>query len=86
MFFENKKYIDYTTTTNSKEDVILHPYQNQHITREELKSLIRTTSFLQIGKQFGVSDNAIRKWCKNYELPYKSTEIKKYTNEEWDNI
>lgn len=85
-FFENKKYIDYTTNTNSKEDVILHPYQNQHITRDELKNLIRTTSFLQIGKQFGVSDNAIRKWCKNYELPYKSTEIKKYTNEEWDNI
>lgn len=36
--------------------------------REELKQLIRTTSFLQIGKQFDVSDNTIRKWCKKHGL------------------
>ena len=35
---------------------------------------------------FSVSDNAIRKWCKNYNLPYKKTEIKNYTDEEWINI
>ena len=37
------------------------------ISREELKKLIRTTPFTQIGKQFGVSDNAIRKWCDKYD-------------------
>ena len=31
------------------------------ITREELKYLIRSTPFTQIGKQFQVSDNCIRK-------------------------
>ena len=51
--------------------------------REELKSLIRTTSFLQIGKQYGVSDNAIRKWCEKYNLPFLKKEIKNLTDEEW---
>ena len=51
--------------------------------RETLKQLIRTTSFLQIGRQFGVSDNAIRKWCKAENLPTKVAEIKQYTDEEW---
>ena len=56
------------------------------ITREELKNLIRTTSFLQIGKQFNVSDNAIRKWCDKFNLPRKKTEINSYSNEEWELI
>ena len=56
------------------------------ITREELKDLIRTTPFTQIGNQFGVSDNAIRKWCKNYNLPITKKEIKVYTDEEWELI
>ena len=51
--------------------------------REELKDLIRTTPFIQIGAQFGVSDNAVRKWCKAVNLPSKSTEIKKISDEEW---
>jgi hypothetical protein len=51
--------------------------------RETLKSLIRNTSFLQLGKQFNVSDNAIRKWCDNYNLPRTKTEIKSYSDEEW---
>ena len=39
--------------------------REQKISREELKQLIRTTPFTKIGEQFGVSDNAIRKWCTN---------------------
>ena len=56
------------------------------ISREELKILIRTTPFTEIGKQFGVSDNAIRKWCDKYNLPRKSSEIKKISDDEWNNI
>lgn len=52
--------------------------------RDELKSLIRNISFLQIGKRFNVSDNTIRKWCKHFGLPYKAHDIKKYTDEEWN--
>ena len=51
--------------------------------REELKKLIRNESFLSIGKQFNVSDNAIRKWCIAYNLPSRKEDINKYTNEEW---
>lgn len=56
------------------------------IDRNELKQLIRTTSFTSIGKQFNVSDNAVRKWCDKYNLPRKVSEIKKYNDEEWRNI
>lgn len=51
--------------------------------REELKQLIRSTPFTQIGSMFGVTDNAIRKWCDVYNLPRKAREIKLYTDEEW---
>lgn len=52
-------------------------------TREVLKNLIRSQPFTAIGKHFGVSDNAVRKWCDFYNLPRKSGEIKKITDEEW---
>lgn len=54
--------------------------------REELKQMIRNKSFLSIGKEYGVSDNAIRKWCKSMELPFKKEEIKKYSDLDWSNI
>lgn len=54
--------------------------------REELKALIRIIPFSQIGKQFNVSDNTIRKWCKSENLPSKASEIKKYSKEDWEKI
>lgn len=54
--------------------------------RDILKSLIRTKSFLEIGKMFNVSDNAVRKWCDAEKLPRKKAEIKQYTNEEWEKV
>lgn len=54
--------------------------------RETLKSLIRSTPFTRIAEQFGVSDNAIRKWCDYYNLPRRVKDIKLYSDEEWANI
>lgn len=54
--------------------------------REELKYLIRTLPFTQIGKKYGVSDNAIRKWCVIENLPKTKKEINQYTEEEWEKI
>lgn len=54
--------------------------------RDTLKYLIRTKSFVEIGKMFNVSDNAIRRWCDAEHLPRKKTEIKQYTDEEWAKI
>lgn len=54
--------------------------------RNVLKEEIRTIPFTILGKKYGVSDNAIRKWCKSYDLPYKSSDIKSYSDKEWSLI
>lgn len=54
--------------------------------REELKQKIRNQSFTQIGKEYGVSDNTVRKWCDAYSLPRKVSKIKKYSEKEWELI
>lgn len=54
--------------------------------REELKDLIRKLPFTDIGRKFGVSDNAIRKWCKTYNLPTSKREIIKYSISEWEKV
>lgn len=54
--------------------------------RDELKSLIRSLPFTQIGEKFGVADNTIRKWCKAENLPSKKTIINNYSDEEWAKI
>lgn len=38
----------------------------QRPSKEELEILVKTTSMVKIGKMFGVSDNAVRKWIKIY--------------------
>lgn len=58
----------------------------EKISREELKRLIRTESFLSIGKKFNVSDNTIRKWCDKYNLPRRKKDIKSYSDDEWSKI
>lgn len=58
----------------------------QKISREELKLLIRKYPFTQIGEKYGVTDNAIRKWCKAYNLPYLKRDINSYTDEQWEKI
>ncbi len=56
------------------------------VDRAELKQLIRTKPFLQIGQQFGVSDNAVRKWCDRFGLPRRASDIKKISDEDWEKI
>ena len=52
--------------------------------REELKSLIRTLPFTTLATRFGVSDNAIRKWCVAENLPKSKKEIQSYSDEDWE--
>ena len=46
--------------------------------KEELFDIIcnYNGNFTQVGKIFGVSDNAVRKWCKGYGIPSLSREYK----------
>lgn len=54
--------------------------------RAILKDLIRKNSFVSIGKQYGVSDNTIRKWCLSYNLPTKKNIIKSINENDWINV
>ena len=54
--------------------------------RQILKQEIRTTPFSRLGEKYKVSDNAIRKWCKFYGLPHKSSDIKRMSSEEWNKL
>lgn len=45
--------------------------------REELESLIYNTPFTKIGEMYGVTDNAVRKLCKKYGLPYRKKDMDK---------
>lgn len=47
-------------------------------TKETLWEEIQTTPFTTLGKQYDVSDNAIRKWCKTYGLPHTKKGIKEF--------
>jgi very-short-patch-repair endonuclease len=44
--------------------------------KEELGRLLQESNFTAIGKTYGVSDNAIRRWCKTYGLPYRRKDMK----------
>lgn len=54
--------------------------------REELKEEIRNNSFLALSRKYQVSDSAIRKWCKAYDLPHQKTLIQKISDEDWSKI
>lgn len=36
--------------------------------KEELEILIKNNTFVSLGKKFGVSDVAVKKWCKAYKI------------------
>ena len=54
--------------------------------RDILKTLIRDKSFIQIGKQFNVSNKAIVKMCQKYNLPFRKKDIKTYSDKEWEKV
>jgi len=43
----------------------------EHPTKDELGEDIKKLSWLAMGRKYGVSDNAVRKWAKAYGLPTK---------------
>jgi len=84
--FQKIKENNYIRTSEFKEKMSIKNRTVERPNREEFKKIIREKSFLQIGKIFGVSDNAIRKWCNYYNLPRHKREINNMTDEEWELI
>ena len=64
-------------------ELFIHQYP---VSREELKSMIRTQPFTKIGEKYKVTDNTIRKWCDGYKLPRKKIEINKISDKDWELI
>lgn len=79
---KNKRKQNNICNDNKKTKEIFVP----PVSRQELKDKIRTTPFVRIGKEYGVSDNAIRKWCDKYKLPRKVSDIKNIEDQDWENI
>jgi Zn finger protein HypA/HybF involved in hydrogenase expression len=52
--------------SHKKKRKVIHP------TKEELEKLVKSTPMTKIGSAFGVTDNAVRKWCKVMNINYKS--------------
>lgn len=88
----NEEFLKYqqspikTYTQEQKEQFSLLNRKVERPTREELKKKIRILPFTHIGELYGVSDNAVRKWCDYYNLPRRIKDIKQYTDEEWDKL
>ena len=88
----NEEFLKYqqsplkTYTQEQKDQFSLLNRKVERPAREELKNKIRFLPFVQIGKLYGVTDNAIRKWCDYYNLPRRVKDIKQYTDEEWSKL
>ena len=44
-------------------------------TKEQLEELVRSKPMTTIGREYGVSDNAIRKWCRSYGISIGKKEV-----------
>lgn len=60
-------------------------YNKNHLSKipkkeELIKHLIEDCNFVKTAKRYNVTDNAVRKWCKKYELPYHTKELKECIN------
>ena len=56
------------------------------ITKDLLKELVRNSSFDKIGEKYGVTGNAIKKWCVGYGIPHRKKDIMAFSEEDWDMI
>lgn len=52
-------------------------------TKDELRKHLLDKSMCAIGRIYGVSDNAVRKWCKKYNLPFQRKDIKRFREEDY---
>lgn len=72
--------IHYKATYCRKHSYLLsgRNYKNGLIEKTTLVNLLtkENGNFTKVGKELGITDNAVRKWCKKYSLPQKTKEWK----------
>lgn len=47
----------------------------------DLAIKIVNSSFRSVAKEYNVADNTVKKWCRNYGIPYKKPELKEYVKQ-----
>lgn len=57
--------------------ILPQPSVKERPSKEQLAQEIDSMSFIALGKKYGVSDNAVRKWAKAYGLLFRSRDVKK---------
>ena len=62
---KNKKYCSTSCSSKSQQKVVRPP-------KEELEKEVAYITFVDLGKKYGVTDNAVRKWCRSYGIPVHS--------------
>jgi len=60
----------------SKTCAAIKSRKSERPTKEKLIELLNSKNFVEVGKLYNVSDNAVRKWCKTYEISYSSKDYK----------
>lgn len=71
------KEITYNALRCAECNAIAHREKNRP-NKQELEQLLydNNGNFTQVSKKFNVTDNAIRRWCKSYNLPTHSADYK----------
>ena len=70
-----------STTTRTKYCVPCAHLAQRRVERPsklDLAKMIHESSFTAVGQYFGVDGNAIKKWCKQYEIPYHKQELSEW--------
>lgn len=76
---QNKTRVAVKILTKIKSKMSSMTYWNNLIYKSEKR--FTKYSFVEIGKLYGVSDNAVRKWCKKYGLPYRRRDVTEFLKE-----
>lgn len=68
-------------TSRSSKGLCLSCYKKQHVSlakpsKDVLLQDITTLPFVKVGQKYRISDNAVRKWCKDYGLPYRKKDMR----------
>ena len=56
---------------------VFHRQRSDKPSYDELKWMIHNMSYEGIGRKYGASGSAVRKWCKKYGLPHTKKSLKK---------
>lgn len=78
--YKSKRKVErlYNGLTQKQLDSSINQRKVSRPSKEELLQLIIKNPFTQIGKMYGVSDKAISKWCKFYNLPHRKKDLKEF--------